>query len=272
MRHFSHVFVATFTVLTIANSLMAAVHSVNQFEIDLTDSESTHEKATWSEPDKIRVTSAGLGWEGAANSSRDFWLQTRPIAIGLSYRPPSSASVMVTISPEARSFKLPNGQSSHERVGAVYVRHSPDKKHWSDWQHVDFSRKSHAQSVKRQQKGVSPFLRSYQTSIRIPQKVREQYSKRLTQFMRSDAEWKNDEEALVKELIAEDPDYFAKQQPFIGYIQFLYETSLHGGLRLERFTVDVGWVVSGMMLPSSQPTKDREVPWRYVAEPQEQAD
>lgn len=48
------------------------------------------------------------------------------------------------------------------------------------------------------------------------------------------------------------PDYFSKERPFVGYVQFLLETSFKGSQRLTRFEADVDWSVGGM----HQPAKD----------------
>ena len=263
-------FLSRWTVLLallVGDAVNAGILGQHQIEIDLTNPEDTRAKATW-EPDGISVTKDGLGWDGANNSSRDFWLMTKPLGIGTTWRPTNSASIRVTVSPEARSYKSANGQRGHENVGSVYVRYSPDQKHWSSWQAVGFSREAHAKARENADanKGFVPYQRSFSTSIAIPQMARRQYSTLLDTYRRSDVPWASDEEALVKKIMADDPKFFEKELPFVGYVQFLYETSISGGLRLREFKADIGWAVSGLHSPAKDPAaeKDRNGAWRFV--------
>lgn len=151
----------------------------------------------------------------------------------------------------------------------MYVRYSPDRKHWSNWQAVGFSREAHAKAQENAhlKKGFVPFQRNFSTKIAVPRIARRQYSKLLYAYMRSDALWPSDEEALVKQIVADDPKFFEKELPFAGYVQFLFETSISGGLRLKSFKADVGWAVGGMHAPKP-PSVDKDLfgAWRFVAE------
>ncbi len=64
----------------------------------------------------------------------DGWIQTKPLAVGLSWRAASSVSLRVTIAPVPKPFLLDNGQTITPFVGQLYARLSPDSKHWSTWQ------------------------------------------------------------------------------------------------------------------------------------------
>lgn len=247
----------------------ASIVGFTSVEIDLTDAGDAKEKATWG-PESFNVTNQGLGWEGEHRSSRDFQLTTQPIGIGTSWRPTTSAGVRVTLSPETRGYKLANGQQAYENVGQVFVRYSPDRKHWSSWQAVGFSAEAHQESQENAavKAGYTPFLRSYSTSIAVPRTARERYSDHLSEYMQSDVVWNCDEEALCRQLVADDPDYFQTEQPFVGYVQVMYEGSLSGGMRLEKMKVDISWVVGGLHSIPKDPkvAEDRDGVWQFVAE------
>ena len=72
---------------------------------------------------------------------------------------------------------------------------------------------------------------------------------------------------LVKDLLKREPKFFEKTTPFIGYVQFLYETQLDGGQRMKRLKVEVGWFLGGLHHPPKNPAaqKGRDVPWRFKA-------
>ena len=73
-------------------SAVAEIDSSTTFRLDLTNANEAAKKAKWSEPDRIAVRPEGLGWgQGNEQGSRDVWLQTEAIGIGLSWRPTSMA-------------------------------------------------------------------------------------------------------------------------------------------------------------------------------------
>src|SRR4051812_47205274 len=92
--------------------LHASIDGQNELMIDFTDAKDVTEKATWSPADMVGVTAAGLGWDGEAAASRDGWIQTKPLAVGLSWRPASSVHLRVEITPEAKPVALRNGQKT----------------------------------------------------------------------------------------------------------------------------------------------------------------
>ena len=213
-------------------------------EVNLTDAKQAQQQCAWSDPARIQVDEKGLGWGAAADEgSRDFWLQTiKPIALGESWRPPISANVRVTIDHVGTA-------------GILYVRHSPDAKNWSEWQVVPAETPTKGQS--------------FQGEIRVPYREQGAYRELLQAYSRrEDVPWASDEEAFVKELVAKDADYFQRQKPFIGYVQFLYETQLHGGQRIAGIKAEVSWAIGGVHAVPKNPDvyKDRGGPWRFKAE------
>jgi hypothetical protein len=216
-------------------------------EVNLTDSKEARKKCSWSDPARIQVESKGLGWGSSADEgSRDFWLQTvEPLALGESWRPPISGNVRVTIDHVGTA-------------GILYVRHSPDAKHWSDWQVVPVA-------VRRKDETGQVF----QGEIRLPYREQGPYRELLQAYSRrEDVPWASDEEAFVTELVVKDPEYFQRQKPFIGYVQFLYETQLHGGERIAGIKAEVSWAIGGVHAIPKNPdvNKARSGPWRFKAE------
>ena len=82
--------------------------------------------------------------------------------------------------------------------------------------------------------------------------------------------WKSDEEALVKWILKKDPEFFSHSIPFIGYLQFLYETSLSKGLRITKFYAIANFGVGGLgSLPKDENDNNYkgrdDFPWRFIA-------
>ena len=246
----------TFTIL--GNNAYAAILGMEELKINFTDKDDAKRKATWSEPDKINITKNGLGWDGEQNASRDSWIETIPLAVGLSWRPAQSAKITVEIEPEGKSITLPNGQTYTPSIGSMFVRYSPDGKHWSSWQAMNYPRP----------RGSAVTKRKYTAFVNVPRREREEYIRYLKKYWKLDVPWVSDEEALVKWILRQDPKFFSKYIPFVGYLQFLYENSLPGGQRITKFHATANFGVGGM----HQAPKDKEVykkrghiPWRFKA-------
>ena len=120
--------------LAVASPLTASILDMKELTIDFTNEKEVTEKAVWFPAEKVRVGPKGLGWDGEANASRDGWIHTKPLAVGLSWRAPSSVSVRVEIAPAPVEFTMSNGQKSTPWVGEAFARYSPDGVHWSSWQ------------------------------------------------------------------------------------------------------------------------------------------
>jgi len=157
--------IIAFTLLTfiiLGNNLYASINGMEELKINFTDNNDAKGKAAWSEPNKINITKNGLGWDGGQNASRDSWVQTIPLAVGLSWRPAQSVNITVEIEPEVKSITLPNGQTYTPYIGNMFVRYSPDGKHWSSWQAMDYP-KPQSQAVTK---------RKFTAFVNIPQRER----------------------------------------------------------------------------------------------------
>ena len=246
----------------VVSSAQASILDFKSLAIDFTNAADAKDKATWSESDKLTVSANGLGWDGEAASSRDGWIQTVPLALGLSWRPPFAVSVRVSVHPKPTEFVLNNGQKSTPYVGDVYVRYSPDRLHWSTWQVLQTSEPQN--NTEKQDPG-----RHFSGRIRVPYSERDEYGKLISEYARLDVPWQSDEEAAVRWILEKEPDFFAKQLPFIGYVQFRYEAGFYGGQRITSFKADVSYGMSGMhSAPKNKEAyKDRDSrPWSFKAE------
>jgi len=246
----------------VASSAEASILDFKSLAIDLTDAADAKAKATWSEPEKLTVSTNGLGWDGEAASSRDGWIQSVPLALGLSWRPPYAVSVRVSVHPKPTGFVLNSGQKSTPYAGDVYVRYSPDLLHWSTWQVLQTSEPQ--SNTEKQNPG-----RHFSGTVRVPYSEREEYGKLISEYARLDVPWKSDEDAAVRWILEKAPDFFAKQLPFIGYIQFRYEAGFYGEQRIASFKADVSYGMSGLHSPPKDKDayKDRDSkPWSFRAD------
>ena len=250
----------------VASSAQASILDFKSLAIDFTNPADARDKATWSEPDKLTVSTNGLGWDGEAASSRDGWIQTIPLALGLSWRPPYAVSVRVSVHPKPTEFVLNNGQKSTPYAGDVYVRYSTDLLHWSTWQVLQTSEPQ--SNTEKQNPG-----RHFSGTVRVPYSERDEYGKLISEYARLDVPWQSDEDAAVRWILEKEPDFFAKQLPFIGYVQFRYEAGFYGGQRIASFKADVSYGMSGLhSAPKDKDAyKDRDsTPWSFRAKQKEE--
>jgi hypothetical protein len=244
---------AVVPIFLLAGTASATIESINRFAVDLTNPDEAKAKTTWSEPDKFQVNPQGMGWGSSADQgSRDFWLQTtKPMALGLSWRPTMAAYFRMTV-------KGPGAN------GQLYARYSADAKHWTTWQPLEAE--PMPPGVAGTPKGPT---QSFKGMLRVPYRERGKYGELLSAFSRrQDVPWASDEEALVNDILKTDPKFFEQQTPFIGYVQLLYEAQLPGGHRIKGLEVETNWAVGGIHAIPKDPAaeKDRDGPWRFRAD------
>jgi hypothetical protein len=237
----------------------ASILGMHQLKIDFAKPDDAKANATWSEPDKIDVGAGGLGWDGPGDTSRDGWIKTRPVATGTSWRPARGANVRVTMRPVPGVVTLANGQTFQPSPGSLYVRYSADATHWSDWQALRCENPNPAGDAKGYQfSGVAS----------VPHEQSADYDALVQEYTKLDVPWKSDEEAACRWIAGQrDPNFFREHKPFVGYVQFLYETSFRGGQRISSFDADIAFGVGGIHMPAKDPeaSKDRDGPWRFKA-------
>jgi len=243
--------------LGFSSSAHATMAGGNELVACFTNSTSAVTNVTWSEPDKISISTNGLGWDGETNAIRDFWIQSIPVAIGTSWRPAQGANVLIEVAPQMKPKTILVGQSNivyFPYGGSVFVRYSPDKKHWSSWQSLEEQRDLGTNRV-------------FHGLIGVPRIEQKKYFKLLTEYSALDVDWKSDEDAAVKWILHREPDFFEKQLPFVGYVQFRMEESLYGGQRIEKIRMQLGWAVGGMAATPKNPDvrKNRPSEWSFQA-------
>jgi hypothetical protein len=89
----------------------------------------------------------------------------------------------------------------------------------------------------------------------------------MEEYRKLDVPWVDDEEALVGWILKRHPDFFRDHQPFVGYVQFLYEDSFWGGQRVTRLEARASFALGGdNREPKDKAAlKGRDVPWRFRA-------
>lgn len=247
---------------TVAWALAVAAHGgivlVHEVAIDFSDKLDASAKATWTQHERIGITDKGLGWDGEPTRHIESSVRTKPIALGYNWRPPQQAGVTVTLDADRRTYALNSGQESRPYQGQVYLRYSPDLKHWSTW-HVA---KLRSTDDKKQI--------AFSASLGIPRSVRKPYTDLLQTYSRRGdvpAAW--DEESAVRWIVRREPDFFAKRLPFVGYIQVMYEGNFGGDRRLRSMHLSIGYAMSGFVQASASrkatgPGFDRH--WEYAAD------
>jgi hypothetical protein len=220
---------------------LAEIIASTAYKLDLSKPKEAAKKAKWSDPDKNEATGEGLGWGSSDDeASRDVWVKTEPIGLGYSWRPTMIATIKATVTGDGAD-------------GLLYARYSADGKRWTTWQHLE-------------SKGKKPGV--FEGTLRVPYRSATRYHElRLEYARRDDVAWVSDEEALVKDILVREPKFFEKTTPFIGYVQFLYETQLRGGQRMKGLEVEAGWFLSGLHHSPkiAGADKGRDVPWRFKA-------
>lgn len=213
----------------------------------------------WSNKNMVGVESGGLGFDGESNQVVDVSLETtEPYAIGYSWRPAQSAQFDIEITPPLKPITLPNGETSVPFTGQFYVRYSPDAKHWSSWQVL-----AGVIGVGKESKWT------FKGQVGVPQKERESYQNFLSSYSKMDVPWTSDEEAAVKWILKKEPDFFANQIPFVGYLQFLFENQLFGGQRIQKIKIGIGYGISGLAtIPKDKKVQEGRdnMPWRFRVE------
>ena len=242
------------TVALLAScSAHAVIFSLDELVVDFTKPAGSITNATWSDPDKNSVLTNGLGWDGKPDASRDYWIQSIPVAIGLAWRPASGASVEIKITPQLKPRQLSDGRDWPAFPDSAFVRYSADKKHWSSWQALEQQRNAETNRI-------------YGGLIQVPRIEHANYSKLYTEWEANDVPWNCDEEACVKWILQRESDFFSKQIPFAGYVQFRIEGELPSGQRIENIQMRLGWSVSGLQtIPKNPEYKRPEGAWRFEA-------
>lgn len=240
------------------------IFSMEDHVIDLTDAVKAATDAKWISGVGFVVNKEGFGLLRDTHARYPGWIETKPIAIGLSWRPAhgvsarvavEGSSAVVTIKRQGNSIEYPSGE--------VYVRHSPDLKNWSTWQSLE-----NAEPQTEAEKQT--FARYFKGSITIPQREQAEYKGKCSEYMHLDVPWESDEEATVRWILEKDPGFFARHIPFVGYVQFLYERDFKQEDRIKSIKISLSWGVGGVHSMPKDPSVYKKSqdgkPWSFRAE------
>jgi len=176
---------------------------------------------------RFRLTETGLLFEELPpNTSAEVWLRTQRLPIGLAWRPPSSVRIELSTFGEApKGFPM-----------TAFVRYGCDAVHWSTWYRLS-----------PRQVAATTALMDWECQLDIPHTARQDYQQRFFQWSREHREFGSDEDAFCRWMAKEEPEFFATEFPFIGYVQFLLENpGLHDQVRITSLTARASWGVGGI--------------------------
>jgi hypothetical protein len=252
-------FITTVFVLVCFLSAKSVMFYHDSKFIDFTKIIKDDPRITIAPADKLNYTKDGLGWDGDRQASRDGSFTTAPIAVGDDWHPARSVTLVGAVGTVSEEFKS---------RGRLFVRYSPDKKNWSTWQVLPVALEprilSHVSGQKSGGKGVQ-----FSGRLQVPEIEQSRYDELFQRYQKLDVPWASDEEAAVKWILKQDPDFFSKNLPFIGYVQFHFEGTFRGGVRVTSFEYDIpnSSSMSVIATPPKDPNadKNRGGTWRFDA-------
>lgn len=253
--------VVLFTVIVLATStpVIAVVNAGQEVVLDFTQPDKIKQFARWTAECRIDSTRDGLGWDGPANAGCDVVIETvKPIAVGWSWHPVTTVNIETEVIPAGKfTFRGSSGVSFPHAASAVYARYSPDGKHWSTWQTL-------MAQVPRDKERPRLWIRG---RLRVPHKARKRYTELLREFSGTERPIGVDEEAAVRWILEKQPDFFEHELPFIGYIEFLYETFIKGNQRLKQLRINLSYSRGGQVsIPPGHRENNR---WRFKTDQQQ---
>jgi len=178
---------------------------------------------TWSPTVSLR--DGGLSSEKLPpNMAAEVWIQSQSISAGMSWRPPTSATIRLEVTAGAEDFSYLH----------AYFRYSCDRVHWSTWYNL--------QSLKLQD-GIAAYV--FESYLSIPRMAQGPYFEKMQEWWKTNPTWSSDEHELCVWIISQDPDFFSREFPFIGYIQVRIEGETRA-LQLKSLSIKVSSAVSGL--------------------------
>ncbi|MFA6287865.1 MAG: hypothetical protein WC661_10820 [Opitutaceae bacterium] len=205
--------------------------------LDFDSPDAVKDKATWGGPTEhpLDFKAGGLGSESVMERGEiDAWVRTNPMALGSWGQPWRFAGFSV----EVQGFK--DGQRSC--VARVFVRHSPDRKHWTTWSAMSLKTAEELEAErivmkKNFKNSLGPFgdesrpldqwnKAVFHCSLEVPRTTRASYEQLLEAFAKTKPPRPKFQEDAVRWILAQYPHYFENQPPFLGYVQFLFEINV----------------------------------------------
>jgi hypothetical protein len=231
--------------------LAAIIMGGSENLVDFSDAEQVALKAKWGA--KFELSSKGLAPKRGSHPGGS-WIETVPEGVGRSWRPVESVDLLVFVEGVPTPEDL--GGVATDYSGNLFVRDSPDCKHWSSWQAL-------APTAEPRKEGGAFF----KGRVSTVSSDRLSYAKHKMHYESLDVPWKSDEEALVKWILEKEPDFFGKQRPFVGWLQFRFEPPSFEMVAVKQIRISTTWSVGGFhAAPKAEGArKDRDGPWRFKA-------
>jgi hypothetical protein len=189
----------------------------------------TPAEMAWSDGMTLMPEGLGMPPPWPPDTSRNFWLRTPPLALGPSWRPPTSASVKVTLD------NVQTAPSSMRPYIRGFARYSADRVHWSSWFPLAPS------------DTTTLMPPAFEGRLTLPRAAREQYDALMSKWWMTNPAWSSDEHDFCLWLAAGHRSLFDAEIPFIGYTQVLLEG---GALGLRILGLNVKLDASGSGLES----------------------
>jgi hypothetical protein len=211
-----------------ASVAMASILAMETTSIIFEKDKRSAEGVIWTQ--NATLTDAGL-----VAMAGEMWVQTAKIPAGLAWRPPTAARVELSI------------QGETPKYATAYVRYGCDGMHWSTWQPL-----TRANNVVRGE-------------LRVPEVARRKYLELMDEWRQTDPVWSCDEDALCRWIAKQQPAFFEKELPFLGYLQFRIEDSSgQRPLTIARMETRAMWGVSGLQTIPRGPKPDYQKKWCFA--------
>jgi hypothetical protein len=201
---------------------------------------------TWSKNFSLNET--GLETQQLPNKQvQDIWILSHAFPIGLSWRPPSNATFILSIDGKIETPE-------------IFIRYSCDKVRWSTW--YEFNK-----TDKKTKDGFD----QYETKISVPYS-QDKYQKLMREWWKTKPNWSSDEHEFCEWLIKKEPNFFENEFPFIGYVQVLIEkNSVQKMQTIKSLNIEYLWSVGGLQsIPEDQTKvrKNTEYKWFFEGKKQ----
>ncbi len=187
------------------------------------------------------LTDEGLVYQPAeGQTGKLLRVQSQPIPSPSAIRPPASVSLWMDI-----TSNVPN-----EKLKTVWFRYSSDLRHWSEWRLFSEEVESIASLKGRHGLAVSK------------DDSRDRFLGFRNQWINTNPEDVNDENECSHWIVRQDPTFFEKEKPFVGYIQYLIDFPEDAGpIRIQRIKLSTMSTVSGLFsgtIVTEKPQKGRK--------------
>jgi len=239
MRNFFVKFVII--LLFIPFQIFGSILGFDEAIIDLTE-DSLNNNIEWSS--QYELTDKGLSvYADTEEVQHNLWIKSNVIPVGLAFRPIISVNINVTI----------NGEIGDSFLQNVYFRFGCDRVHWSTWYQMTIENESNINSI------------TYNYQLILPEPARVKYNELLNEWRETEPVWICDETAFCYWISENYPDFFSNEFPFIGYLQFYYDSWwLNHPVTINSINAQMRWGVGGVMAnPNDGTEPDTESKWYF---------